>query len=366
MTPRGASISLLAIGALARASAAMAGDPSDFYKGKQLSLVVNYTAGGPTDTEARLLARHLPKHIPGAPQIIVRNMGGAGGMIGVNWLGQIAPADGLTFGYMTGLAGASAHDTPSLKVDATKLPFISGVEGISVYYIRSDVGGGVAGPADIMTKSGFWVGGLTPDNDKDLRIRCELDLLGLKYRYISGYTGAAEARLALEQNEIQFTAESMPTYRMTIEPALVKTGKVVTTWYDTTDEASGAPHPDAEGIAALPFQSFYRVMKGDPPRDSLLWRACILLNEIGAVFQRTINLPPGSPPEALTLLRQAIEGLVGDEDYRRDALNTIKFVPRFPMGPKIERVFRDTLTPDPNIKAFILDYIEQGKAMVGK
>jgi tripartite-type tricarboxylate transporter receptor subunit TctC len=187
---------------------------SDFYRGKTISFVVNYTSGGPTDTEARLLARHLPKHIPGNPVIVVRNMGGAGGLIGVNWLGQVASDDGLTIGYMTGMVGAQAHETPALKVDVRKFHFIASTEGNTVSYVRTDIG--VKKPEDLLTKKGFWVGGLTPDNDKDLRLRVELDLLGISYRYISGYPGAAEARRALERYVIQFTSESMPTYRVSI------------------------------------------------------------------------------------------------------------------------------------------------------
>ncbi len=336
---------------------------SEFYRGKTISLVVNYTSGGPTDAEARLLARHLPKYIPGNPAIVVRNMGGAGGMIGVNWLGQVAAPDGLTVGYVTGVVGATAHETPSLKVDATKFPFVAGVEGISVYYARSDLG--ISKPADIMSKKNFWIGGLTPDNDKDLRLRAELDLLGIPYRYLSGYPGAAEARLALERDEIQFTVESMPTYRVSIEPALVKTGQATPVWYDTQAAASGAPHPDAAGIDALPFESFYREVKGAPP-DSDLWRMLILLKEIGGTFQRTINFPPGAPPEAVEIWRAAIARLQDDADYRADCVRTIKFAPRFLLGPKVEKIFYQSMRVDPALKAFIQDYIETGKAMVGK
>ena len=338
-------------------------ETSDFYRGKTIALIVNYTAGGPTDTEARLLARHLVKHIPGGPAIVVKNMGGAGGMIGINWLGQVAIPDGLTIGYVTGIVGATAHETPSLKVDATKFPFVTGVEGISVYYGRSDLG--LKKPADIMTKKNFWIGGLTPDNDKDLRLRAELDLLGISYRYLSGYPGAAEARMALERSEIQFTVESMPTYRVSIEPSLVQTGQAIPIWYDTQAEVSGTRHPDAAGIEALPYEAFYREVKGAPP-NSQLWRMNILMKEIGSTFQRTINFPPGSPPEAVDIWRRAIAAVENDTDYKADAIKTIKFVPRFLMGPKIEKIFYDSMRVDAKMKSFIQDYIEQGKAMVGR
>ena len=354
---------LAALPALMALGAGAAAEQTEFYRGKTLSIVVNYTSGGPTDTEARLLARHLPKHIPGAPTIIVRAMGGAGGMIGVNWLGQVAPQDGTAIGYMTGIVGASMHESGALKIDTTKLPFVAGVEGISVYYGRRDIG--IEKAADIVTKSGFWMGGLTPDNHKDIRLRAGLDLLGVSYRYVSGYTGAAEARLALERKEIQFTAESMPTYRTQIEPSLVTTGVVVPVWYDTQAAVSDRPHPDAAGIDALPFEAFYRQVKGPPP-DNDLWRMNILLKEQASSFQRTLNFPPNTPPEAVEALRAAIGAVVNDEEYRADALKTIKFMPRFTRGPEVERVFYQSMRVEDRLRAFLQEYAAQGVQMVGK
>src|SRR5262245_33728017 len=85
-------------------SAANAGAGDDFYKGKRLTILVNYAPGGPTDIEGRLFARHIFRHIEGQPSIIVQNMDGAGGLIGTTWLGEIAPKDGTVMGYLTGAA----------------------------------------------------------------------------------------------------------------------------------------------------------------------------------------------------------------------------------------------------------------------
>ena len=356
------SAALLAWGIACITGAANA-QTSDFYRGKTISFVVNYSSGGPTDTEARLLARHLPKHIPGTPVMVVRNMGGAGGLIGVNWLGQVASDDGLTVGYMTGMVGAQAHGTSALKVDVRKFHFIASTEGNTVSYVRTDVG--VRKPEDILTKKNFWIGGLTPDNDKDLRMRVELDLLGIPYRYISGYPGAAEARLALERGEIQFTSESMPTYRASIEPSLVKTGVVAPVWYDTQADASDRAHPDAEGIDAMPYDYFYRKVKGEPAKNDM-WRMHQLLQEIGTTFQRTIVFPQGAPKEAIDIWRDAILKTSQDPDYRADAMKTMQYVPRFLTGARTEQIFRETMQVDDGLKAFIHDYIEKGKAMVGK
>ena len=87
-------------------TAAWATDP--FYKGKRLTLLINYAAGGPSDIEGRLLVRHIGKYLDGNPTIIVQNMDGAGGMIGNNYLGEIAPKDGTMVGYFTGSAWNAA------------------------------------------------------------------------------------------------------------------------------------------------------------------------------------------------------------------------------------------------------------------
>ena len=93
--------SCLTIAALALCCTA-AGAQQPFYAGKQLTILVNYDAGGPTDLEARVLSRHIGRHIAGNPRIIVQNMGGAGGIVGTKYLGEIAPRDGTMLGYFTG------------------------------------------------------------------------------------------------------------------------------------------------------------------------------------------------------------------------------------------------------------------------
>src|ERR671924_72096 len=83
-------------------SATLAADP--FYKGKRLTILINFAPGGPTDIEGRLLAKHIGKHIEGLPSILVQNKDGAGGLIGTNYLGEVGPNDGSIAGFFTGAA----------------------------------------------------------------------------------------------------------------------------------------------------------------------------------------------------------------------------------------------------------------------
>lgn len=354
---------------LTAAFALAAADPvaaADFYQGKTLAVLVNFTAGGPTDVEARLVARHLNRHIPGNPSIVVRNMGGAGGAIGTNWLGEIAAPDGLNLGYLTGAASKAAIGDTSMRIDVTKLAFIAGGPGVSVAYIRTDVPPGLKVPADIMKAKDFWAGGLSADSDKDIRERMQLDLLGLSYKYITGYPGSAEARLALQRNELQMYPESMPTYRATIEEGLVKTGEAIPLWYDPLDDGEKfTASPDADGIPAKTFTDFLIEQKGALPKSEL-FDAFRLINSVGTVFLRIIAMPPGTPKEAVAIIKAAFEAMVKDPAYRDDALRTMKFVPNFVVDARTEALFRQKLSPDPKLRAFVQSFVETGKAMNGK
>ena len=202
-----------------------------FYQGKNINFVINFAAGGPTDIEGRIVARHLAKHITGQPALVPQNMAGAGGVTGMNFMGEVAKPDGLTMGYFTGPYNHQMMRTPSLRVDLMKLPFIASIQGVTVCYIRSDVPPGVKKPADIAKAQRFRAGGLSFDSNKDLRFRLAFDILGLKYDYVTGYNSSNDARLAVQRNEIQYHDENIPGYRGVVEPQLVKTGIVTPLYY---------------------------------------------------------------------------------------------------------------------------------------
>ena len=339
---------------------------AEFYQGRTVSMLVNFTAGGPTDVEARLVGRHIGRHIAGAPQVIVRNMGGAGGVIGANWLGEVAPADGLTIGFFTGVASKSAIGEAALRIDVASLAFVASGPGVSVTYIRADVAPGLARPADLMKARGFWAGGLSPDADKDIRERLQLDMLGLKYRYISHYPGSAEARLALERNEIQMFVESMPTYRSAIEPNLVKSGLAIPLWHDPLDDGvSFKASPDADGIPAKTYTEFLTEMNGALPTGPM-WDAYRVANSVGTLFLRIVVMPPKTPPEAVAAMRRAFTSVNDDAEFQVDALKTIKFVPRYLSDDKTAQLYREKLKPEPALRDFLRAYVEQGRSSTGK
>src|SRR5512134_2570733 len=128
-----ATLRLVSVGAVlaALAAAPTFSAESSFYRGKTLTVLINFAAGGPTDIEGRLVARFLGRHLPGQPLIVVQNMPGAGGVVGTNYLGEVAKPDGLTMGYFTGQFFNLLTADPTLRVDLAKFAYIASIEGVA-------------------------------------------------------------------------------------------------------------------------------------------------------------------------------------------------------------------------------------------
>ena len=351
------------IGLCAAATVSVPGAAADepFYKGKRLAVLVNYAAGGPTDIEGRLLAKHIARHIEGQPAIVVQNMDGAGGLIGTGYLGEIAPKDGTMMGYLTGAAWVYATEPDKLRVDFKSYEFIAYQPGTAVYYVRTDVKPGMKDAADIVKAKGLISGGLAIDNAKDLLIRLTLDILGVPYRHVTGYRSNAAARLALQRGEISFFSESPPGYRSVVEPSMVKAGQVIPLYYDPGYDGENLSVPkQVEGLAMLPFPELYRKIKGAQPSGQL-WDVYLAGLTINAAMQRLIVLPPRAPQAAVEALRAAVLRLNADPAFAEDATKAMGFVPQYEAGPQTNKQVRQALTVRPEIRAFVADYIKSGK-----
>jgi hypothetical protein len=351
------SIALVGLAAvLVHASSATAQEP--FYKGKRLSVMVNYAAGGPTDIEGRLFSRHIARHIDGQPNIIVQNIDGAGGLTGTTWLGEVAPKDGTAMGYLTGVAWLYASEPERHRVDVRTYEFVAYQPGTTVYYVRTDVKPGMKVATDIVKAQGLVSGGLAADNSKDLLIRLSLDMLGVPFRHVTGYRSNNTARMALQQNEVNFFAESPPGYRSVVEPNLVRNGQAIPTYYDPgwNGETLSVPK-QIEGLAILPFHELYQKVKGVKPTGPL-WEAYLSSLAINAAMQRLLALPPNAPPAALQALRAAVLRLNSDKAFAEDALKTIGFVPEYSAGPETNRQVRQAVVLRPEIRSFVADYVK--------
>jgi hypothetical protein len=333
---------------------------SSFYKGKNITFLINFAAGGPTDIEGRIVARHLAKHIPGNPAVIVQNMAGAGGVTGINYLGEAAKKDALTVGYFTGPYNHHMMKSSTLRTDLMQLPFVASVGSVTVCYIRSDVPPGIKEPTDIAKAERFRAGGLSFDSNKDLRFRLAFDILGLKYDYVTGYNSSNDARLAVQRNEIQYHDENIPGYRGVVEPQLVKTGLVTPLYYHDLISPDGTMRKSPDYPELNSFTEVYMQIFGKAP-TGIKYETLKAANMASQNLSRVALLTPNSPKEAVLAMRQAFTALSKDEDFIAEAKKAMRFQPRFDVGEDGEKLRDRVLTAPNEIVDFVRQFIEQAR-----
>jgi hypothetical protein len=322
-----------------------------FYKGKRLTVLVNYAPGGSTDAEARVFVRHIGRMLEGQPAIIIQNMEGAGGFVGAKYVGEVAPRDGTVAGYLTATAFLAALEPERFKVDFKSYEFIGIQAGTSINFVRTDVPPGMKEPADLLKAKGLVVGSLAPDSPKGVRLRLGFDLLGLSYKFISGYRSGGAAKLALERGEINVYGESPPSYFSIIEPGMVKAGTAIPLYMDSNFDGQDFFIPEsAKGSPVPPFHEFYQKTKGQMPSGQL-WEAYKGMIAPDGTATRVIVLPPGAPPAAVLALREALTRLNADKAYAEEAQKVFGFVP-------IWRVAARSIALDDATRAFLKDYIK--------
>jgi tripartite-type tricarboxylate transporter receptor subunit TctC len=331
-----------------------------FYQGKNITFLINFAAGGPTDIEGRIVARHLAKHIPGNPVVIVQNMAGAGGVTGINFLGEAAKKDALTLGYFTGPYNHHMMRSSTLRTDLMKLPFVASVGSVTVCYIRSDVAPGIKKPTDIVKAERFKAGGLSFDSNKDLRFRLAFDILGLKYDYVTGYNSSNDARLAVQRNEIQYHDENIPGYRGVVEPQLVKAGIVTPLYYHDLISPDGNMRKSPDYPELNSFTEIYTQIFNKAP-TGIKYDTLKAANMASQNLSRVALLPPNSPKEAVLAMRNAFTSLAKDEEFIAEAKKAMRFQPRFDIGEDGEKLRDKVLTASDEIVKFVQQFIEQAR-----
>lgn len=331
-----------------------------FYAGKTVRMIINFEPGGALDLEGRLYAQHLGPLIEGAPAIVAQNMAGGGGMVGANTMAR-GVKDGTIFGYMSGIGGKAAFEPQTFQgVELSSYEVIGYLPGASIYFARTDVKPGIKRPADILKAENLFAGGLETGANKDLTIRVTLDMLGVKYGYITGYKGTGPARLAMQAGEISFFSDGRASYDTVIAP-LVKSGELIPIYYDSlwNGERATVHRPNAD-LPVKPFHEFYKEVKGKEPSGQL-WDAYVALLAANTALQRVLALPPGTPKAAVDAMRAATAKLNRDGEYAKAAQKMLGFVPEYVTGPDMNERVKKMTAVDPAMRRFIAEYTERGR-----
>jgi tripartite-type tricarboxylate transporter receptor subunit TctC len=301
---------LLASLLMVLAAANLHAQATPYYQGKQIRAVVGFTAGGFYDRWARLLARHLPKYIPGKPEMIVQNMPGAGSVVATNYVYDVAKPDGLTLGfpssaiYLDQLVGRA-----ETKFDIRKINWIgSPVKEPVLLYVRSD--SPYKTVADMKNAKEPPKCGATGTVSTDFILARLLEetIAGIKIETVLGYPGGSEIDLAVERGEVVCRGMTASPFHGR-EPFLSWQKKNFVRVLLFTGEKRHEKMPNVPTLDEI-FD------KEKVPESGRRVADVILAAE---KFGRPIIAGPGTPAEAVKILRQAFNQVMKDPELLADA-----------------------------------------------
>ncbi len=329
---------------------------AQMYKGKTVTMIINYPAGGPTDIEGRIIAHHLPAHIPGKPTVIVKNMGGAGGMIGSNFLGEIAKADGETFGFFTWNPIAELLGDPGMRVRFSAFELLAGVENPVVVYVRKDTPPGLNTSADLMKTKEVKALSLDTHNTNTVHQALALDVLGVKFKAVTGYKGLKEVETAILQNEGQLANSSLPGWRASIEPTMAKQGIVIPLW-QVAPPGKGGTYPRSKVVPEIQtFEEYYASVNPGKKPSGVPYQAMRAAIDAQTAMFRTFFMPPKTNKAAVVTMRAAIESLWKDEAFLKDYAKAVRSDPVLVSGQEGEAIMASLASVGPDIRTFLKDY----------
>jgi len=285
---------------LTAVSGSRAAQAQSFYEGKTVRIIVGLAPGGGFDTYARVIARHMGKHVPGNPTIIVENMPGAGSLISANHLYRVAKPDGLTVAKFNGsLMLGQVLGQPGVEFDARKFEFIGAAVKEDVACALTKASGITSVEKWMASGTPVKLGGIAPGASPDNTGRILKAALGLPIQLVSGYRGTAEIRLAADGGEVVGACWSWESMRATWRNAL-ETGEVVPVLQVTAKAFPDLPNvPLAVNLA-----------KTEEARQLIQVGA-----QTSSAYARPFVLPPGTPKERVQILRKAFQATLKDPAF---------------------------------------------------
>ena len=273
-------------------------DAADFYRGKTINLIAGFNPGGGADIYARLVARHLGRHVPGNPAVVVRNMQGAGSVVAANYVFNVSPKDGTELGLFAGnividpLIGGTQH-----KYEARAFNWIGAPSSDSNVCLSSPQTT-FKSIDDVLERE--MVTGTSGTSTLDFPLTMN-NVIGTKFKLVKGYAGSAALRLAMERGEIEgFCGVGYNSMR--------------TAGLLTPDKANVLVQVGLSKNPAMPKVPFiFDYAKSEQDRQ-------IFTLVFGWLdLERPVAAPPGTPAERVQALREGFDKAMKDPALHADA-----------------------------------------------
>lgn len=321
---------------------------SDFFKGKQMKIVVGASAGAASDLYARVVANHLPKQIPGKPEIIVQNMPGGGSLTAANYVYSVAKPDGLTLGAVTApIYFAQLLGRKEVQFDWAKFTWIgTPEENDELLFIRSDqpyktlldlrqAGEAPRCGASGVGSTGFYIPKLIEE------------IFGVRINVVTGYPGAADVDLAVEKNEVHCRGTTISAF-FGREPGRTWAKNGFVRFLVQTGDKRNHRLPDTPTI--------WELMDQEKGMDAKKRLARVVLGP--GAFGRPILATPGIPPDRVKLLRDAYLNMLNDPEFVVEAKKRQWEIAPV-SGERLEALAKEVINQPPDI-------IERMKKVMGE
>jgi tripartite-type tricarboxylate transporter receptor subunit TctC len=310
-----------------------------YYEGKTLTIVVGYKTGGGYDRTARLLAKYLPKYIPGNPTVVVQNMEGSNSVIAANHIYSAAKPDGFSIGaFNRNLPIAQLIRAEGIRFDLTKYSWIgSAASETTVLTVRSDLP--FKNFEDVRnSKQPITVGSTGPGaNNHDFPLLLEA-FAGVNFKIVPGYSSSADVTHAIERKELDAWAGSYSTVKPYIDRGIIRA--VI---------RSRGPEPD---VAKLPLD--------EDIATSPKGKAIMAIRSAPERIGRPFVAPPGTPAEPMKILREAFAKVAGDKELLDEAKKA-KMVIDYVSAEECLKVVREVLSQSAGITQDLTKYVKFGE-----
>jgi tripartite-type tricarboxylate transporter receptor subunit TctC len=292
------AVFFLAAGWLVTVPAPACAAEDEFYKGKQLHIIVPVPPGGIYDLFARLVAENMPKYLPGNPSAVVQNMAGAGGLQAANYMNSVAAKDGTVISSShSGTPTAPLLSPDAAKFDVTKFGWLGSItkDPFVVYAWHTSP----IHSMDSLKTTPFIVGGSTVGSASIDYAIIARDFFDINLKIVTGYTGSADVKIALERGELHGTFGNGYSDLKSAQPTWLSEGKV-----RIILQHGLAKHPDLPNVPL--FIDYAKTAEDRQALEMLLGRQ---------EFSKAYFAPPGLPPERLAMLRKAFDATIQDKAF---------------------------------------------------
>ncbi len=332
-----ALLCLLSFSAVAATFIAQPSSAQPSFQGKTIRIVVAAPTGNNTDILGRQFAPFIAKSIPGNPAVIVENRPGAGGTIGANYVYNVAKPDGETIGFLFNLVTPGLIGAEGVRYDPSRFRWLGAISQTQVLLARKDLE--LTRPLDLLKPAKPLVlassSGTSTGSAVDIGNRLFLDMIGAKYKFVTGYTGQAEAILALARGEANLTNAGHTLYlsrretlrKEGIMDAIVQRGEAVPDGSFRRNQQLGDLPTTIEAIQEKNPAALQSV-------DFLTYRSII-----GAfALNFPIVLPPQTDRSVVETLRHAFSTALNDPEARKAVFGMLKADYEFVDGAASERI----------------------------